>query len=460
MNQPPFPTNYGVTSRSIGLKLIVICALALVMTLPSFFVDSLVTERTRRRTEVTREISDNIGGPQTFLGPTLAVPYTEPAHLPATIPTTGIYLIYPEQAAAAVKTTTSERHRSLYRVPVFQADLQLNSNFNLASVPTDVPLGAKLDWSRAEVLVGVSDTRGAQADPTLSIGSNKVTLTPTDLSESISVYSAPTNAATNSKIPKLHLLSAKLADLVEPGTSFRATSTLKFSGAEHIAVLPYGKTTRVTVEGDWPNPGFDGATLPVTQTISQKGFRAEWFVPYTARGLRSEGPVSTVNDLSGTSFGLSFVEVADAYQSVNRSLKYVLLILGLVFLTYFVFEVTTGKRLHPAQYVLVGTAQIIFYLLLLSLSERIGFDAGFLLAAIPTVLLFSLNAGWVFASRRQLARAFAVFSTLYSVIYLLLRLEDNALLLGALSSFVAVALAMYFTKGLDWYGTPEPSKVS
>jgi inner membrane protein len=145
--------------------------------------------------------------------------------------------------------------------------------------------------------------------------------------------------------------------------------------------------------------------------------------------------------------------VADPYQSVNRSLKYVVLFLGLIFLSYFVFEVTTGKRVHPAQYVLVGVAQIIFYLLLLSLAERIGFDFGFLFAGAATVALLSVNAGWVFASRLQGRRALVIFTLLYVLIYLLLRLEDNALLVGAITSFLALTAAMYFTRGIDWYSS-------
>ena len=136
---------------------------------------------------------------------------------------------------------------------------------------------------------------------------------------------------------------------------------------------------------------------------------------------------------------------------MNRSLKYVLLFLGLLFLSYFIFEVTTGKRVHPAQYILVGIAQIIFYLLLLSFAERIGFDFGFLLAGSATVILLSTNAGWIFESRIQGLRALLCFGLLYALIYMLLRLEDNALLVGAIASFLAVAAAMYFTRRIDWY---------
>src|SRR5205823_12448138 len=155
------------------------------------------------------------------------------------------------------------------------------------------------------------------------------------------------------------------------------------------------KTTNLAVKGDWPSPGFDGGFLPTARAVSTNGFTAQRCVPFIARGVRAEGQGDLVTGLDATALGVSFIEVADPYQSVNRSLKYALLFLGLLFLSYFVFEVTTGRRVHPAQYVLVGVAQIIFYLLLLSIAERVGFDAGFVLAGTATVALLSANAAWV-----------------------------------------------------------------
>ena len=130
-----------------------------------------------------------------------------------------------------------------------------------------------------------------------------------------------------------------------------------------------------------------------------------------------------------------------------------MLFVGLVFLSYFLFEVTSGQRVHPAQYILVGVAQMVFYLLLLSLAERVGFDIGFLIAAVATVSLISAYAGWIFHGRRYGLRALAAFSALYALIYVLLRLEDEALLVGALASFAAIAAVMYFTRKMDWYAS-------
>jgi len=434
-------------SRSMGMKLIVVCGLALLMTIPAFFVEGLVDDRTNRAADVIKEISGHVGGQQSFLGPTLAIPYNIPPQSQNDFAKHGVYLVFPARASAVVKTTTEERHRSLFKVPVFQADLKFDAEFDLTGVPAAAPPGAVLDWSRAEIVVGVSDARGALADALLTTDGKTVTLVPAQVSTNL------TFGGEQNQQPRLTLFGAKADAIAKPNTQFNVTASLRFSGAQRVAVLAYGKTTHLAMQGDWASPGFDGGFLPINRTISSNGFSAEWSVPFIARGVRAEGQSDSITGLEATALGVSFIEVADPYQSVNRSLKYVALFLGLIFLSYFVFEVTTGKRVHSAQYVLVGIAQIIFYLLLLSLAERIGFDFGFLLAGAATVILLSVNAGWVFASRVQGARALAIFTLLYVLIYLLLRLEDNALLVGAIASFLAITAAMYFTRKIDWYSS-------
>ncbi len=436
-----------IQTRSMGVKLIVVCALALVMSIPAFFVDGLVEDRTRRAADVVREVSGHVGGQQSFLGPTLAIPYTIPPQSPTDVPRHGIYLVFPTQASGTVKTTTEERRRSLFKVPVFRADLKLDAIFDLTGVPTAAPPAAALDWTHAEFVVGVSDARGALADATLTVNGKTATLVPAQIADTISF------GTDQSQHFRLALFGSPLGPVPQPSAPFTVSATLRFSGAQRIAVLAYGKTTHLSVDGDWPSPGFDGGFLPVSRSVSPQGFSAQWSVPFIARGVRAEGTPDAISGMDGTALGVSFIEVADPYQSVNRALKYVPLYLGMVFLSFFIFEVTTGKRVHPAQYVLVGVAQIIFYLLLLSLAERMGFDFGFLIAGAATVVLLSANTRWVFSSRTQALRALAIFSMLYGLIYLLLRLEDNALLIGAIASFMAVAAAMYFTRSIDWYSS-------
>jgi inner membrane protein len=444
----------GIKSRSMGVKLIVVCGLALLMTIPTLVVSSLVDDRTTRAADVVKEISGYVGGQETFLGPVLAIPYNIPPQSPSDVAKHGTYLVFPARASADLKTATEERHRSLFKVPVFHADMKFDAAFDLTGVPAAAPQGAELDWSRAEIVVGASDARGALADATLTANGKTVTLVPAVISQDISF-----GADENQHI-KLTLFGAKADDLAKRDAQFNVTSTLRFSGAQRIAVLAYGKTTYLKVQGDWPSPGFDGGFLPTSRTVSSNGFTAEWSVPFIARGVRAEGQSGSISGLDATALGISFIEVADPYQSVNRSLKYAALFVGLLFLSYFVFEVTTGKRVHPAQYILVGIAQSIFYLLLLSLAERVGFDLGFLFAGAATVALLSANAGWVFASRLQGLRALGIFSLLYVLIYLLLRLEDDALLVGAIASFLAVAAAMYLTRKIDWYSSLSPAETT
>lgn len=170
-------------------------------------------------------------------------------------------------------------------------------------------------------------------------------------------------------------------------------------------------------------------------------------------GVREFSSTENAHEQPKTVLG---IRLADSYRSIHRSLHYITLFLGLVFLTYFLFEVLTGKSVHPAQYVLVGIAQTIFYLLLLSLAEHIGFDLSYLIAGASTIALFAVNTEWVFRSRKLAVRSLGVFTSLYMFIYVLLRVEAYALLVGAVASFFAVAAAMYITRNVDWYGNGNP----
>jgi inner membrane protein len=425
----------------MGIKLLVVCVLALLMTIPSIFVDSVVEERTQRAKDVIGEISGRAGGQETFLGPTLSIPYTIRSHDKNAWTAHGVYVVFPTKGDVSVKLHAEERHRSLFKVPVYQSELKFDASFDLTGVPSSAPVGAELDWSRAGIVIGVSDSRGAQADGTLSINGKT------------SVFAPSINIGEDNQRLPLSYFGVNVADVAQQGAKFDVTANLRFSGAQRIAVLAYGKSTQVTAEGNWPSPGFDGGFLPLKRTISPQGFTAEWSVPFIARSVPAEGTDVAVSALEHTALGISLIEVADPYQSVSRSVKYALLFIGLLFLSYFVFEATAGKRVHPAQYILVGIAHLIFYLLLLSLAERLGFDWGFLVAGSATVLLLSANAKWIFSSRLQGFRALFVFSLLYFFIYLLLRLEDNALLVGAVASFAAVAAVMYFTRNMNWYSS-------
>lgn len=452
----PFPR------RSLGLKLLLVCALALLMSIPALMVFGLLIDRTNRAETVAAEVGGLMGGPQTFLGPVIAVPYSltraGEAGQPATT-TQSVWIIYPETGQMTVGTDSEVRKRSLFRVPVYEADVAYSATFNLAEAGDEAPSGAVLDWSRAELIVGAAGVRGARSDLMLTVdGGETVALEPANLLSSISLdqgggdYSAPEVRSYGA--PQLGLFSAPLGEVDRAGGPIEVVGNARFSGAQRLAVLAFARTTTAQISGDWPDPSYGGGFLPTEQgpAASGPGFSAEWSVPYVARGVPSEGGTDTLSRLSSTELAVSFVEPANPYQSVSRSLKYAPMFIGLVFLAYFLFETTTGKRVHPAQYILVGLAQVIFYMLLLSIAEHTGFDIAFGIAATATVALISAYAGWTFHSRAQGIRALVAFTFLYGLIYVLMRLEDYALLVGALASFAAIAAVMWFTRNIDWYG--------
>lgn len=451
-----------VPGRSMGLKLLLVCGLAALMSVVALFVFLLLNDRTNRAREVVSEVGGLVGGPQTFLGPVVAVPYLIPAADPKAPPSRGVQVIYPTEGQADVSAKSEVRKRSLFKVPVYVAKLDFSAKFDLADAVANAPQGAQLDWSRAELMVGASDARGAQSDVVLKLGENSLSVVPassfSEVAVAASVDPKPVREPTSDG--SLKFFGANAPGIIVPGAKFDVTAAMTFSGAERISVLAYAKTTTLSVKSDWPHPSFDGGFLPATRTINPQGFSASWSVPFIARGVPAQGSSDTLSRLGQTALGVSFIEPANPYQSVARSLKYAPLFLGLVFLAYFMFEVSQNRRVHAAQYVLIGLAQIVFYLLLLSIAERVGFDGAFLVAAGATVGLISAYAGWVFESRRQGLIALGAFTLLYGLIYVLMRLEDLALLIGALASFVAIAAVMYFTRRIDWYGASSPDPIA
>jgi inner membrane protein len=466
--------------RSMGLKLLLVCFLALVMSIPALFVFGILRDRTVRSEEVTQELGQLSGGPQTFLGPVLAVPYRVPpgaASQPAPAPppppmredvttaTTvmapaapnqgynGVLIVYPLVGSATASVDSDVRKRSLFKVPVYKTVLDFKAGFDLTGVEAQAPRGAIMDWDRSELIVGASDARGAQSDIVFGLNGVKLLAAPAALVPDMGLQQSPefTRRQRMPMAANLRFFAAP-AEFAQAGAKFETTAKMNFSGAQRMAVLAFAKTTTFESKGDWPDPSFDGGFLPTNRTVSDDGFKAQWSVPFIARGVPAAGATESISRLGMTSLGVSFVEPANPYQSVSRSLKYAPMFIGLVFLAYFLFESMAGRRVHPAQYVLIGLAQIIFYLLLLALAEQVGFDLAFLLSAGATVALISAYAGWVFESRRQGLIALVSFTALYMLIYVLMRLEDFALLIGAITSFAAIAAVMYFTRRIDWYG--------
>jgi inner membrane protein len=464
---PPAPLP-GIR-RSAGLKLILICALVLLMSIPAMFIGAISYERSSEANKVVDDVSRRYGGPQVIIGPILSIPYESQQSDGAT--ETGHYIIYADSGLADFTSVEVEtKTQALYKVPIYTAKGELTARFEAPLLRLETQ-GLELDMKQAKVLVSVSDVRGLKQDVALRSESG--------VSQAFEPWQRETNVRTgasatyefdssgNRKIvrpavpgrshtalPSLgHWMAVPAATLLTSGDSFEVTVDLVLSGAQNLSVLPFAKSTDVRMSSNWADPGFQGEFTPSQRSVTETGFTANWAMPYLSRGIRGQGKSSDVlRGIDQNAVRVKFVNTDNPYQTVNRALKYSVLFIGLVFLAYFLFEVIVGTPVHPAQYILIGLAQAIFYLLLLAFAERVGFTLAFMIASSLTVAVTSAYAGAVFGGRSYIWKAGGVFATVYGLLFVLMRIADFALMIGALASFVAIAATMYLTRDMDWYG--------
>jgi len=425
------------------------------MAIPGLFVYALIADRAGRAQSVVQQVSELRGGAQQVLGPVFVAPF-ETLDDKGKVIGQGWWIVSPQSGSANVTVKSESLHRGIFSVPVFDATINFAANFG-ALQKAAAPPNVRIDWDLGRVVLGFSDLRGAKSDIQAKVvggpAGSDIEFAPAS-SINLDATAAQTQQTLSDAGP-FGLVSGPAPALLASQTGAAVFATLKLTGAQRLSVMPFAKTTKVSMIGDWPSPSFDGGFLPDQRQVGVARFTASWTVPFVARGLSDQGPSSAISltELGKRDVGVTFARTNNPYENVQRSLKYGVMFIGLVFLTFFLFEALSGQRLHPAQYVLIGLAQMIFYLLLLSISEYLGFDAGFVIAAAATVGLIGFYAGWAFKSARYRLRALVIFSILYALIYCLMRLEDFALLAGSIASFTGLAVAMYLTRNLDWYGS-------
>lgn len=460
---PPRPNEGGgydfarlLPQRSFGLKLILVCALALAMAIPAGFVWMIFSSRAVAAQNAVYEVTNLQAGPQNLMGPVIVVPFERDVivtvnNVNQVQTRTGHMLLYAETGDADTELVTEIRKRGLQEVPVFTANAAFSATFNPARIAAEAPSASRLRWNEARIIMNVSDLRGAK-DAQLTIAGRPLEIAPIEIDRT---------DGDDQPNQQLRLLGGSLGWTAEPvAAPLAVKASLSVTGAQNISLVTFARDTTLELSGNWGSPSFDSGILPDTRNVTKDSFSASWRIPFLARGLPGAGPDLWFDRLMSP--GATLLDEGNPYQSVERALKYAPMFIGLVFLTYFLFEVTSRRRAHPAQYVLVGLAQTIFYMLLLAISEVMGFNPGFLIAATATVLALSLYAGSVFGSRMAMARALVVFSALYVLIYVLLRQEDYALLVGSVASFLAITGTMWMTRKLDWYGVgrlpaPQPA---
>ncbi|MGH9380913.1 MAG: cell envelope integrity protein CreD [Thermoanaerobaculia bacterium] len=448
MPDTPLPASTAGRSRSAAAKILVLGLLALGLLVPVGFILALVHEREERQQAVEQEIATTWGAEQLLAGPVLSIPYRRPVEEENTSQTSpertrwvrgeAIYLPAELEIAAAVRPET--RSRGIFSTVVYLADISLSGAFKR---PDPQALGlddADLQWDEAKLLLTISDVHGLARPVEL------------EWSERTEGFE-PTRRAS---LPGVALATAVDGLDERPSTTrlpFSVRMAVRGSGA--LRFTPSARSTRIEVESPWPHPSFSGGFLPVQSAISEQGFTASWQVSSVARGYPQQwleaGNASPLEQsLLASGLGVRLAQPADAYQQTERAAKYSILFITLTFATFLLCELTSSRRLHPIQYLLVGAALVVFYLLLLSLTEHFSFWSSYLAAAAATVLLVAGYARAILSSRRLALALLVWMSVLYGYLYVLLQLEDYALLAGSLGLFTLLAAFMWLTRRLDW----------
>lgn len=420
------------------IKGLITGVLILVMMIPTIFVYNLVEERQERQKQIVKEVSSKWASAQTLAGPYIYLPYLEyfTGEKGERKSVSKYLLLLPENLSVNGNIVPTSTHRSIYEVLLYSSQLNLSGNFSV-KLPEDVP-PENIQFDKARLCMGLSDFKGLEEKVSIRFNNGNYTLTPglptTEINEI--GLSAP--------------LAVNAISIVQP---IAFSGTVKMKGSEQLMFLPLSANSQYTLHSSWPAPSFDGNVLPSERNVTDKGFTANW--KFNEANL----PYSTViRDGSfknaATSFGVNMLQPADQYAKTLRSVKYAILFIGLTFALFFIVEVMQRKPVHPVQYVLVGLALVIFYTLLLSISEFLQFDRAYLIAAIATVSLITLYAKGHFGKWGTAGIFAGVLSGLYGFIFVLIRLEDTALLVGSIGLFIVLALVMYASRKVNWYGTP------
>lgn len=445
--------------RGPGLKAILVGALVLMMSVPLFFVALITDERQDRANEVARNIGYDWGGQaQTVAGPFLVVPIDR-----NTVRGQGsewsdvrerrYLVVLPDTLTIEAEAESQRLHRGIYEVPVYGAQIHVSGAFPAVDLAPHVASNDVILWDDAFVTLSLSDARGIRSRVMLSMLGREIPFEPGQGLALVSQSGA--HAPLGQGFSPETVRSAQPFDF-----------TFQLNGSSELRFVPLGQDSRVRLTSDWVSPSFQGAFLPVRRELTEEGFTAEWAVPSLARSFPDSYVVTAGNEssyvapMTRAAFGVDFHVALDFYQKTFRALRYAIIFIGFTFLVFFLIELILKTRLHPVQYIMVGAAQSLFYLLLLSASEHIGFGPAFGLAAVATVMLITVYGSAVTRSRRVGGALLAALSLLYVLLYNLLQVEDFALLYGSVAAFVGLAVTMMLTRNVDWYGNrPTPESV-
>lgn len=420
-------------------KVMTLLGCMLLLLIPLSMLSSLIDERSSYRDDVEQSLRQSTSGPQTIIGPLIAIPITELTTVledNKEVKKERRFIRYylPENLNIVGKQTVEPRHIGIYEGQIWRTSVTLDATFNRQQLDSDTSGDAQI--GTPYVVMAVGDSRGIGKVGELDINGKSYPIEPgTNL--------PGVEQGLHAILPVERLKDEKL--------------TLRFNldlmGTKQLAVVPLGRNSQFSLTSNWPHPSFIGDFLPQQRTVTESGFTANWQSTWFANNLNTsfyDGQIMDVARLPA--FSVTVANPVDQYQLTDRAVKYAILLIGLTFMSFFLLETLTGLRVHPMQYLLVGLSLVMFYLVLLAVSEHIGFDSAWLLASLICAGINGFYLKAVLNSWKTSLMFTAGLLVLDAVLWLLLQSEDSALLLGTGVLFAALSAIMLLTRHTDWYG--------
>lgn len=432
-----FDEKFKLFNWQLTIKVITIGFITLALMIPQLMIQNLIRERESTAESTKHEVMNKWSLDQTLRGPMLTIPYIE-----RTFDDDGKmireeiheYHFLPETLNIGGEIFPQELHLSIYQSVVYESEIKIEGQFALPDFKKLKIDPANILWEKSNLSIAISDLRGINTLVDLVWNNN----------------SYPFSPGMDNKLIGDNGISITMSDLDESDFPSRFAIDLKLKGSDKLQFAPLGETTLVDIRSTWNDPGFQGNFLPSNRDVSQSGFNAQWKVLNFNRNFPQEWKDNAFK-VTNADFGVKLVTVADHYQKNMRSVKYGFLVILFMVLSFFLYEIITKQKIHGFQYILVGFAILIFYLLLLSISEHLGFNIAYLissLSVITMVLAYSRSflKTWM---NSILLTSILVFS--FAFIFVLMQLESYALLVGSIGLFCVLALTMFFTRKINWY---------
>jgi inner membrane protein len=464
-------------TQGYTFKVLMLIALVLLLLVPLNMIRGLVNERGRTALGAEADIMEAWGNQLIAAGPVITIPGVRTEEIQTKtekegtkieiVKTPFTLVVSPKELAISADFKTEVRKRGIFSVPLYSGTLALSGSFEPSMAIAELLPNESITLNQAEIIISLSSQKGIRKINKSIWNDGELFFQPGNRGSSLvsQSYSQSYNTrpATVSDSKYDNKYGSGIYASLPHFENRRATFNIaiEIQGGQYIRFLPIGQNTHVSLSSDWSSPSFQGAFLPGVSNITENEFSAVYDISYLSRDIplfwkeyndKKNNIEDNIVDYTGSLFGINFFRTIDTYSLNTRAVKYAILFLIVPFLTLFLLEIFTKKRIHPVPYLLSGIGNAVFYLLLLSLSEQVPFDIAYLIASLAVTIMMTLYSRSLLPSWNKSWYMGLVVATSYVLLYAVLNAESYALLIGSVGTFVVIALVMFLTRKLDWYG--------